>query len=88
MAEIKSKSANGPFGRIKNLLRQFRHDLREPIEGTESLPRRKRIAARLKFLFRRYGWKLVAGVFLFYLIRDSIVYIIIPYLLARHIIAG
>ena len=31
-------------------------------------------------LFDRYGWKLVVGFFLFYLIRDGILYLLIPYL--------
>ena len=29
------------------------------------------------------GWKIVLGIFLFYLIRDSILYILIPYLVAK-----
>ena len=31
-------------------------------------------------LFDYYGWKLVVGFVLFYLIRDSILYLLIPYL--------
>jgi hypothetical protein len=34
------------------------------------------------------GWKVVLGVFLYYLIRDSILYILIPYLIAKGILAG
>ncbi len=29
------------------------------------------------------GWKVVAAVFLFYLVRDSILYIILPFLAAK-----
>ncbi|MBO74267.1 MAG: hypothetical protein CMD33_03230 [Flavobacteriales bacterium] len=36
-----------------------------------------------KGLVKKYGWKLVLAVFMFYLIRDSILYILIPYLIAR-----
>lgn len=36
-----------------------------------------------KGLIRIYGWKLVAAVFVYYLIRDSILYILIPWLIAR-----
>ena len=36
-----------------------------------------------KGLVKRYGWKLVAAVFMYYLIRDSILYILIPYLIAK-----
>jgi len=40
----------------------------------------------LKGFLKQYGWKVVAAVFLFYLIRDSILYIIIPYLVINNII--
>ena len=29
------------------------------------------------------GWKVALGIILYYLIRDSILYILIPYLIAR-----
>lgn len=34
-------------------------------------------------LVKEKGWKIVAAVFLFYLIRDSLIYLILPYLAAR-----
>ncbi len=34
-------------------------------------------------LFRRYGWKLVAGVFCYYLIRDVTIYVLLPVLLFK-----
>ena len=34
------------------------------------------------------GWKVVLGVFIFYLIRDSLLYLLIPYLVARGFITG
>jgi hypothetical protein len=39
-----------------------------------------------KALFKRYGWKLVAGVFVYYLVRDVTLYIIIPALVMRSLI--
>jgi len=36
-----------------------------------------------KGLVKKYGWKLVVAVFMYYLIRDSILYILIPYLIAK-----
>ncbi|MBX2986580.1 MAG: hypothetical protein KF802_01665 [Bdellovibrionaceae bacterium] len=33
--------------------------------------------------FRRYGWKLVAAVFCYYLVRDLTLYVLLPYLVAR-----
>ncbi len=37
-------------------------------------------------VIRRYGWKIFAVFFVYYLIRDSIIYLLIPYLVARHFI--
>ena len=42
----------------------------------------------LKGLITQYGWKLVVAVFLYYLIRDSILYILIPYLIAKGLFSG
>ena len=39
-----------------------------------------------KKTIKKFGWKLFAVIFLFYLIRDSILYIIIPYLILKGII--
>lgn len=40
----------------------------------------------LKGLFRAYGWRLVAGVFVYYLVRDSVIYIVLPWLIARNVV--
>jgi hypothetical protein len=40
----------------------------------------------LKEFIRQKGWKIVAIFFLYYLIRDSILYIILPYLIINNII--
>ena len=37
----------------------------------------------LKGFIKIYGWKVVVVVFLYYLVRDSILYILIPYLFAK-----
>ena len=42
-----------------------------------------RIRQRIIDMYRRYGWKAVVGIFLYYLIRDSILYILIPWLAIR-----
>jgi hypothetical protein len=34
---------------------------------------------------KRYGWRLFAAFFAYYLIRDSIIYLLIPYLIAQKI---
>lgn len=36
---------------------------------------------------KRYGWKFFAAFFAYYLVRDSIIYLLIPYLLARGILS-
>ena len=38
----------------------------------------------IKELLNQHGWKVIIGFFLFYLIRDSILYIIIPWLGYKH----
>lgn len=37
----------------------------------------------LKGFVRQKGWKILAAIFLFYLVRDSVIYIIIPLLIAQ-----
>ena len=39
-----------------------------------------------KGLFKEGGWKLLFFFFMYYLIRDSILYILIPYLIVRGVI--
>jgi hypothetical protein len=40
-----------------------------------------------KAVMRRYGWKIFAAFFAYYLVRDLILYVLVPYLIARHFIA-
>lgn len=35
---------------------------------------------------KQMGWKMVAAFVLFYLIRDTLMYIVVPYVLVRHIL--
>ncbi len=71
---------------FRAVVRRFKKDLREPLPGTEGLGRWGKLKARITHLAKRYGWKLLVAVILYYLIRDTILYIIIPYLIARHFI--
>ena len=73
------------IGAFRRLLRGIKADLRGPLPGTEGLRRPARLRARGAHLLRRYGWKILLAVFLYYLIRDSILYIILPLLVARQI---
>ncbi len=40
-----------------------------------------------KLLIRKKGWVVVFAFFVFYLIRDSILYLLIPYLMVKNIIS-
>ncbi|MCB0282580.1 MAG: hypothetical protein H6627_14180 [Calditrichae bacterium] len=40
----------------------------------------------LKSFVKQKGWKIVALIFAYYLVRDTILYIIIPYLIINNII--
>jgi hypothetical protein len=66
-------------------LRQFKTDLRVPLPGQAERSRLGRIGARFSFLLKRHGWKLVAAVVVYYLIRDTLLYIVLPYFFARQI---
>lgn len=37
----------------------------------------------VKALFQRFGWKFVAAVFCYYLIRDLMIYVLLPVLLLK-----
>jgi len=40
----------------------------------------------IKMMFKKYGWKLGLAIFMYYLIRDVTLYILIPYLIYRGVI--
>ena len=41
------------------------------------------IREAIKIMFKKYGWKLGVAIFMYYLIRDVTLYIILPYLIMR-----
>ncbi len=41
-----------------------------------------------KGVVRRYGWKIFAVFFVYYLVRDLTLYVLIPYLVARYFLTG
>jgi hypothetical protein len=78
-AETKLEEVPAPSGGgVLHLIRKLRAFLREARGVFRE--------GGFKALFRRYGWKLIAVFFVYYLIRDSILYIILPYLVVRGII--
>ncbi len=47
--------------------------------------RYRKVRAKMAYYFKRYGWKVGAAIFLYYLVRDTILYIILPLWIAREI---
>jgi hypothetical protein len=39
----------------------------------------------VKALFKKYGWKLFAVVFTYYLVRDVTLYVLLPALIIKHL---
>ena len=77
--------SRGLWGRVRRSLTQFKIDLRVPLPGQAERSRLGRIGARSRFLLTRHGWKLVVAAVVFYLIRDTLLYIVLPYFFARQI---
>tara|TARA_B100000941_G_scaffold141851_1_gene100545 strand:+ start:160 stop:348 length:189 start_codon:yes stop_codon:yes gene_type:complete len=46
------------------------------------------IKEAIKLMFRKYGWKIGLAIFMYYLIRDVTLYIILPYLIMRGFFSG
>tara|TARA_B100000686_G_scaffold9747_1_gene9843 strand:- start:651 stop:794 length:144 start_codon:yes stop_codon:yes gene_type:complete len=44
-----------------------------------------RIKAKFKNIIDKYGWKAAVGIFLYYLVRDVSLYILLPWLIAKGI---
>ena len=45
------------------------------------------IRAAIRIMFKKYGWKLGVAIFMYYLIRDVTLYIIIPYLVYKNLMS-
>ena len=45
------------------------------------------IREAIRIMFKKYGWKLGVAIFMYYLIRDVTLYIIIPYLVYKNLIS-
>ena len=43
------------------------------------------IREAIRIMFKKYGWKLGVAIFMYYLIRDVTLYIIIPYLVYKNL---
>jgi hypothetical protein len=76
----------GFFRRIKNYARQIRRDFFQPVPADAARTWWHKTAWRFTFLFKKYGWKILVALFLYYLIRDTTLYVVIPWLLAKRLI--
>lgn len=60
-------------------------DLRAPKPFNPEAKAKLSIRERVKDAYRKYGWKAVAAIVGYYLVRDSILYLLIPYLVYKGI---
>ncbi|MEW5702746.1 MAG: hypothetical protein AB1792_11025 [Candidatus Zixiibacteriota bacterium] len=77
----------GALHRARKVWGQITTDFRSPLPDSAEWSRARRLRVRLRLLYRRYGWKLVLAVICYYAVRDLTLYVIIPYLVARRLIA-
>ena len=52
------------------------HDLR-------TITKESGLRQAIKMMFKKYGWKVGLAIFMYYLIRDVTLYIILPYLIMK-----
>ena len=45
-----------------------------------------KIKNKIRNLFKKYGWKAAVGVFLYYLVRDVSLYILLPWYIAKNVL--
>lgn len=69
--------------RLREQLAEIRHDLTAPLKSGEGLSRGARFRLRLRRLAGKYGWRLVLAAIAFYLVRDLVLYVLLPYLAIR-----
>ena len=44
------------------------------------------IKNKIRNLFKKYGWKAAIGIFLYYLVRDVSLYILLPWYIAKNVL--
>jgi hypothetical protein len=69
--------------RLREQLAEIRHDFTAPLEGGVGLSRGARFRLRMRRLAAKYGWRLVLAAVAFYLVRDLLLYVLLPYLAIR-----
>lgn len=72
--------------RTKVAFKNIKADIGGPLPESEQLTPTQKIKARFRLLYKKYGWKILAAIIGYYLVRDVALYIVIPYLIARGLI--
>jgi hypothetical protein len=71
---------------LRTRVAEIRRDLSAPIPGDEHVALRKRIHSRGRLLLTKYGWRVIAIILVYYVVRDVLLYIIVPYLVAERML--
>ena len=45
-----------------------------------------KIKNRIKNFYKKYGWKAAVAIFMYYLVRDVSLYILLPWFIARNVL--
>jgi hypothetical protein len=45
-----------------------------------------KIKGRFQKIYRQYGWKAVVGIFIYYIVRDVTLYIVLPALVVKGVL--
>jgi len=61
----------------------IRHEFAAPLPDERGLSRGARLRARSRRLAAKYGWRIVVAAVMFYLVRDLVLYVLLPYLAIR-----
>jgi hypothetical protein len=69
--------------RLTDQIAEIRNDFKTPLERESGLTPGDRFRARARRLAGKYGWRIVVAAVAFYLIRDLILYVLLPYLAIR-----
>ena len=72
--------------RAKNLAVQVRKDFFQTVPAEFGQSVFSKFRWRFMFLFKKYGWKMILAIFVYYLVRDTTLYVLIPFLIARKVL--
>jgi uncharacterized SAM-binding protein YcdF (DUF218 family) len=79
-------SERGFLANMKRRVGEIRRDLRAPLPEAEALSPHERRMFRARYLLAKYGWRVLAAAVAFYLVRDLLLYVALPYLVAMKLV--